>query len=169
MDLIISVVISAIIVLVLTIIAMYFWYNFTGWQQFSFQTGDNAGWTSTSTASALRFKDCIFSVNRSDGVNMTLDVTANLNAMAVGLQGLTTSELKLSRPLNPFSFTIMGFNDKNTVSDPTVYPWCSAPPASCTSDSTCPFGDKNGACSDGKCVNCPGGATVSLIGSFRII
>jgi hypothetical protein len=36
------------------------------------------------------------------------------------------SQLKLTRPLNAFSFTIPGFNDVNSVSDPTIYMWKNA-------------------------------------------
>ena len=176
---------AAIIVLVLAIVASYVWYNFTEWTEFSYNTGDDPSWTANNNAdiSRLRFKDCIFTVTRADGKVATLNVSPVLNSMAVayksGSVGTNPPALVLTRPLNPFSFVIAGFNDKLTVSDPTGAPWCTAPPATCTKDSDCPQ-SISGSCvtkpptpptavSTGICANCPGGAAVTLTGKVRTI
>jgi hypothetical protein len=92
-----------------------------------------------------------------------------LNGMAVAYRGGTNNPamLALIRPLNPFSFQIAGFNDRATVPDPTVAPWCSAPPPSCQSDSGCPLAVPGACGPSGTCGTCVGGATVSLTGQWR--
>lgn len=200
-------ILAAVITLTLLVIAAFVWSRI-GWQQFSNQTGDSVSWQAAGSAdvSRLRFRNCIFTVKRSDGATQSKDVTAVLNGMATAYAGgpNNPTELSLDRPLNPFSFLIAGFNDSTTVPDPTAAPWCSAPPAACTQDSqctpsvpgacgpppttfgncTCPPKQKCGtngcqsglACSSGTCVpntgycfSCPGGATVTLTGSWRTI
>ncbi len=187
---------ATIIVVALLIIAAFVWYHYTGWQTFSFKTGDNPSWLPANQAdiSRLRFKDCVFTVNRGDGVSKTQDVTPVLNGMAVAYKGGTSNpmSLTLTRPLNPFSFVIQGFNDSATVSDPTKPPWCTSPPPACNSDSACPMPvagacsvEQSGTCSpactanqtcvngvcvaQGVCFSCPGGATVTLAGKWRTI
>ena len=182
-------------VLVAVLIA-YVWYNYTGWQSFSYGTGASPAWTPAGQAdiSMLRFKGCTFSVARGDGATATMDVTAVLNGMAVAYAGGTNNppSLTLVRPLNPFSFVILGFNDSTTVSDPTAAPWCSAPPPSCGSDGACPLAVPgacsvepsgtcnppcaagqtcaNGACvAQGVCFSCAGGAAATLTGWWRTI
>ncbi len=190
------VVIAAVVVIAILIVAAFVWYNYTGWQAFSFQTGDSASWALPAQAdiSLLRFKGCTFTVTRGDGVTRTYDVTPVLNGMAAAYAGGTSNPplLKLTRPLNAFSFVIPGFNDSRTVSDPTVPPWCSSPPVTCASDSDCP-GAARGSCSiqqtgscspacpagqvcvqgtclpRGACSGCKGAAAVTLTGSWRML
>lgn len=165
-------IVALVVVLILLVMAAYVWYNYTGWKTFSYSTGDSPSWTPTdSDISSLRFKDCSFVVQRGDGKMATLDATAVLNSMAVAYAGATKKPLALTlvRPLNPFSFVIPGFNDRASVPDPTVAPWCTSPPSACSSDGACP-GQRAGACSSqGVCTNCPGGATVTLVGQVRTI
>lgn len=186
---------AAITVLALLIIAAYVWYNYTGWAAFSFKTGDAPAWTPAAQAdiSLLRFKDCVFTVQRGDGVAKSYDVTPALNGMAVAYRGggANPAALTLTRPLNPFSFVIPGFNDRASVPDPSAAPWCASPPPACTADRQCPLGVR-GACScsaasgqcpasappapgrpapliSGVCFSCPGGATVTLTGKWRTL
>jgi len=176
---------ATIIVIALVIVAAYVWYNYTGWAEFSNKTGDSPSWVPANGAdiSRLRFKDCIFTVTRGDGVSRSYDVTPALNSMAVAYRGGGGNPLSLTltRPLNPFSFVIPGFNDRATVADPTAAPWCTTPSPSCTADSQCPL-DVPGACScsgpgggacapgaTGTCFSCPGGAAATLTGKWRTI
>ena len=166
-------IIAATITILIVIVAVYVWYNFAGWKTFTYKTGDDPSWIPSTGAdiSQLRFKNCMFTVKRSDGKIRSLDVSVVLNSMAVGFKGGTNNPatLLLTRPLNPFSFVIVGFNDRRTVTDPTVLPWCTSPPIACTGDNQCPYGNA-GACSPAQtCTTCPGGATVSLVGSVRTV
>ncbi len=71
-----------------------------------------------SDVSRLRFKDCVFAVAAPDGTVSRRDVTNELNAMAKAYTDTPTappSTLRLDRPLNAFSFTIPGVNDKQSV------------------------------------------------------
>jgi hypothetical protein len=110
--------------------------------------------------SRLRFRNCVFTVKRGDGVTKTHDVTAVLNGMAVAYKGGYNNPqmLTLVRPLNPFSFVIPGFNDRATVADPSARPWCASPPSPCAGDADCP-GAMPGSCNilapSGNC--CPAG------------
>ena len=188
---------AALIIVLILIAAAYAWYNFTGWQAFSFTTGDKPKWVPAGGAdiSRLRFKNCTFTVVRGDGVTKPYDVTAVLNGMAVAFEGGISNpgSLALVRPLNPFSFVIPGFNDSKTVADPTAPPWCSSPPLACNSDADCLPGKIPGACNveqsgtctpacpagqtcvngvcipKGFCFSCPGGASVTLTGTVRTI
>lgn len=139
-------IIAAVITIVLFLCTTYIWYTFSGWTKFSYSTGDNPSWIPSNDAdiSLLRFHSCTFTVNRSDGVTETLDVTPVLNSMAVAFKGgiKNPASLTLTRPLNPFSFVIMGFNDRKTVLDPSVAPWC---------------------------INCPDGTKVTLTGYVRTL
>jgi hypothetical protein len=143
---------AAVIVIILVVGVAYAWQSFVGWTTFpAYKAGDIPKWqpTTGSDISRLRFKDCVFTVTRSDGTAATLDATPALNSMAVAYKsGMSNmpSTLELSAPLNPFSFTIVGFNDKATVADPTVAPWCTVPTATCA-----------------------GGATATLTGKVRTI
>lgn len=114
--------------LLLALVAAYVWYNFTGWQPFRFQTGSVPTWVPSGGAdvSRLRFKGCTFAVALAAGPPRTADVSAALNSMAVAYKGgkANPAALTLTGPLNPFSFVIEGFNDRATVPDPTVAPWC---------------------------------------------
>jgi hypothetical protein len=152
---------AAVILAVLVVGAAYAWYNFTGWAAFSYKTGDSPRWAG-GDVSRLRFKDCVFTVARGDGKTAALDVSPALNSMAVayktGSAVTNPPALTLTRPLNPFSFVIAGFNDRLTVPDPTAAPWCAAPPPPC--DCT------RGACA---CKACPGSATATLVGKVRTI
>jgi hypothetical protein len=176
---------ATIVLIVLILSAAYAWYNFTGWTAFSYKTGDSPSWipAKSEDISRLRFKDCVFTVTRTDGKVATLDADPVLNSMAVayksGSINTNPATLTLTRPLNPFSFVITGFNDKASVPDPTVSPWCTAPPAACTKDSDCPYGTP-GSCVPqpvvppattalSACSTCPGGATVTLTGKVRTI
>jgi hypothetical protein len=126
-----AVFISVIIVIILVIAAAYVWYYHTGWQSFNFKTGDSPSWSSSDgDVSKLRFDNSIFTVTRSDGVMRSQDVTEALNGMAVAYQNGTVAPgvLNLTGPLNPFSFVIPGFNDSQTVTDPTGPLWCTTGP-----------------------------------------
>ena len=117
---------SALIIIIILLVAAYIWYNFIGWTEFNATTGDQPIWKPDVAISRLRFKDCIFTVTRSDGVSQSLDVSQVLNGMVVAFKNSTldvAEPLKLVRPLNPFSFVIAGFNDKATVSDPSIPLW----------------------------------------------
>ena len=133
---------SVVIILLVLVAAAYVWYNFVGWTSFSYSTGDSPSWLPAGGAdlSALRFKNCEFTVKRSDGVTKKLEVSPVLNSMSAGFKGGLKNPLTLTltRPLNPFSFVIVGFNDRATVSDPGAPPWCSTPPAACGSDASSP-------------------------------
>ena len=149
-----AILVATIAVVTLLIIGAFSWYHFTGWQTFSYKTGDNPSWMpSSGDVTLLRFKDVKFTVRRSDGAYAEANVAGNLNSMAVGLKGGLNlpPALTLDKPLNPFSFTIKGFNDVATVPNPSLPPWCSSP------------------CPTGSCVNCPGGPAVTLTGKFRTI
>jgi hypothetical protein len=173
--------IAAVVVLVVLLIVAYVWYNHTGWTQFSYRVGESPSWVPAAGGDVgrLRFKNCVFTITRSDGVIRTQDVSPVLNSMAVGQKGNAKppTALTLDRPMNPFSFVISGFNDRASVPDPTGAPWCTAPPTICTSDVSCPnFVDNAttaGLCimngSRGICSSCPGGATVTLTGKVRTI
>jgi len=143
--------VSLIIILTVALCGSYGWYNYVGWTSFSF-TGDpnNAAldaaaklngttrpagpyWTPQNDAdiSRLRFKDCVFTVKRSDAaVPAVKEVTANLNSMAVAYKDspskINTTTLKLTRYLNPFSFPIPGFNDKATAPNNKDPVWINA-------------------------------------------
>ena len=177
---------STVIVIIILIVAAYVWYNYIGWASFTYKTGDHPSWLPASgvSISRLRFKDCIFTVTRADKKVASLDVAPVLNAMAVAYKTSTSGtpqELTLTRPLNPFSFVIKGFNDRATVSNPGVYPWCTSPPAACTADTDCPGGAcvtarrpvMTGAAVTGSivtktCSTCPG-SVVTLTGKVRTI
>lgn len=124
---------------------MYF-----GWTSFTFNKAQNASWSPSDNKpiSKLRFKDCIFTVG-----STSEDVTSVLNNMAQAYSDSTVaknpSSLMLDRPLNSFSFTIVGFNDSNTVSlaNKSKSPWCSAPAARCNVDSDCSTPAVPGMCS----------------------
>lgn len=173
MDTVPALALAAVILVLIAISVAYVWYAFTGWTAFSAATGDGPGWTpkNGSDISRLRFRDCMFVVTRGDGKTASLDVSPALNAMALGYKGGSNNPpaLTLTRPLNPFSFVIPGFNDPASVPDPTAAPWCSSPPAACSSDAGC-AGTGTGACGPrGFCALCPGGAAVTLTGKVRTI
>ena len=176
--------VAAIVLFVLVISAAFIWYNFMGWTEFSYKTGESPSWQPLGgkDISRLRFKDCVFTVNRSDGKVATLNATPVLNSMAVAYKTGTTetnpTSLTLTRPLNPFSFVITNFNDKHTVPDPTASPWCTTPPPpTCSTDADCPY-KGTGSCvypqiwltsSNPKfCTTCLG-STVTLSGKMRTI
>jgi hypothetical protein len=176
--------VAAVVVLTLLIAGAYVWYRYYGWAPFQFTSGDNPAWNAAGTAdvSRLRFADAVFAVRLANGTTRTADVTAVLNGMAAAYEGGTSNPtvLTLTRPLNPFSFVIPGFNDAASVPDPTLPDWCSSPPAACTADAQC-GGGVAGACScstpdgtcpagvTGACYSCPGGALVALTGKWRTI
>ena len=98
------------------------------------------------------------------------DVTNILNLMAKQYVGGNT--LTLARPLNPFSFTIVGFNDTNAMTNIDLSKektrWCPVK-QSCVSDTDC-IGGASGSCMDsGYCVNCDGMNTATLTGEYRVV
>ena len=122
------------ILIVLVIAASWVWYQI-GWTSFSGSLGSSMSWAPSSGKSIanLRFKDCIYTVTRLDGVTRTVDVTGTLNSMAAAYKvtqpnQVLPASLALDAPLNTFSFLIPGFNDQVSAGSPTGYPWCSAPP-----------------------------------------
>lgn len=123
-----AVILGLVIVVIVLIALAYVWYHHTGWAKFSNDNGDTVSWTSTTGAgiSDLRFKDVVFTLNV-NGVSHTQDVTAVLNGMAVAYKDTPNSgTLTLDRPLNPFSFVIIGINDRDTVPDNQTPMWQSA-------------------------------------------
>lgn len=168
----------ALVIILLLLVAAAVAWNSVGWTSFSYQLGDSPGWIPKAgrggvpgDVSKLRFSKCYFSVARADGITRTLDVSPALNSMAVAYKGGkgNPSMLTLTRPLNPFSFVIPGFNDRASVSNPTAPPWCSAPPPACGADGGCPV-PVAGACGpDGACFSCSGGPNVTLVGKYRTI
>ncbi len=163
---------SAAVIIVLLLVIAYVWWHFTGWNEFSFDAGDLPSWAPTGSGknvSRLRFKNCLFSVQRTgDAAPTTRDVTGILNTMAAAYSRgssrfLTRSDfpasLVLDRPLNAFSFVIPGFNDvyyldaggnpHGTVKDPSVAPWCGSggpAPVACSTVQDCGGLARNSAC-----------------------
>lgn len=161
---------AATLILLLLVIAAYAWWQ-QGWTEFSYVTGNTVKWDAKgSHAGRLRFKDCVFTVSRLDGVQATSRVNAALNAMASAYSSGGPGVLELTRPLNAFSFTIKGFNDPDSVKDPGGMPWCKAQPKTCKGDGDCGT-DKlpSNKCWQQKCVLCDEGAVVTLTGKFRVI
>lgn len=118
--------VAVIAVLIILLLTAYAWYFLPGWKKFSYVAGDDPTWVVGEVGiSNLRFKNCLFTIVRGDGVTRTLDATAALNAMAVAYknQKLNPSSLKLVRPINTFSFIIQGFNDRASVSNPGAPAW----------------------------------------------
>jgi hypothetical protein len=121
-----------IVVLIILISIAYFWYHQTGWKNFSYKSGDTVTFSSgldkdgnPNSAEYIRFRNCIFTVDQH-----SKDVTATLNGMAVAYHGVYNPPISFSlggkkyekgstvgipRPLNAFSFTIFGFNDRQTI------------------------------------------------------
>jgi hypothetical protein len=178
MDIYISAVLSAIIIAIIIVIVSYIWYRFGTWTQFSFKINELPEWVAVpKDGKSIRFRNCKFSVSvgsdTSDNPEMSKkegsrDVTNILNAMA---KQSTGTSMSLVRPLNPFSFTIVGFNDPNSMG--INFPskehnrWCLAK-KSCTTDSDC--GGARGSCTSSKyCVNCFGEHTVTLTGEYRVL
>lgn len=163
---------SAAVIIVLLLVIAFLWWHFAGWSEFSFSAGDRPSWAPTGAhknVSRLRFKDCVFSVQRAgDPAPTSRDVTGILNNMAIAYSRGNSrffvpsdfpASLSLDRPLNAFSFTIPGFNDAyyadadgaphGTVRDPTAAPWCGAggpSPVACTSAAGCAEVRANLAC-----------------------
>jgi len=177
--------IATIVALIVAIVVAVVMYKFTGWTPFSFKDGDTVSWTpATGDISHLRFADCVFTSRNAAGTSQSRDVTAVLNGMAGAYAGATGAgmppSLVLTRPLNPFSFVIPGFNDSTTVKNPSAIEWCSVPPPACTADSQCPT-VVHGACScsgaggvcppgtAGVCYSCSGGASATLTGKWRTL
>jgi len=162
---------TALIVVLLLVIA-FIWWHYSGWSEFSFANGDWPSWAPTDpkdNVSRLRFKDCVFTVQRAgDAAPTSRDVTAALNGMAVAYAGSRfftrdnyPAALTLARPLNAFSFAIPGFNDahyldadgtpRGTVKDPSAPPWCGAggpAPLACAAAQECANAPGNKACRD---------------------
>ena len=136
MPIALAVVVAVLIIVVLALGGAYAWWNFTGWSApFAYQTGATPAWTPMKDSkgipqdiSRLRFKGCVFTATRADGVSQSLNVDVVLNSMAVAFKpnvagGTNPASLNLVTPLNPFSFVIPGFNDKATVPSPSVPLW----------------------------------------------
>ena len=129
MDLLGAFVISVIVVLLLLIILAYGWWQI-GWTRRVYHLGDvvtfGAGGKSLNK---VIFKNCTFKTQSPKGHVESWDVTAQLNSMAQAYAPATGSESALPGqssfslggsakvPLNPFSFTKPGFNDKAAVPD----------------------------------------------------
>jgi len=84
------------------------------------QAGVTPSWSAGAgkDISSLRFRGCMFTVIDPNGTPHTIDVSAVLNGMTVAYRGARTKiplKLLLDRPLNAFSFTIPGVNDRDTV------------------------------------------------------
>jgi hypothetical protein len=162
---------AALTVLVVIAIAAYAWSSM-GWTAFVARTGDTPAWTPPAgkDVSRLRFRNCKFTVARSDGVTQARDVTTVLDGMAAAYAGakgaLMPAALALVRPLNAFSFTIPGFNDRAAVPDPAAPPWCAGPPAACADGTGCAVGP---CMPSGECAICPGAAAATLAGEWRAI
>lgn len=121
---------AMIVTMIIVFAGAFAWYKFTGWKSFSYKTGDSPSWVpgGPGGVSHLRFKDAVFTVTRPDGTVRVQDATPALNSMAVAYEGgsVTVPALTLTRPLNPFSFVIPGFNDTATVAHPDAPEWTSA-------------------------------------------
>jgi hypothetical protein len=120
-----------VIIIVIIIILITLFYKFFGWTAFSYKTGDNPVWSTNSgkNAGQIRFKNCIFTIATSDGKIVTRNVTSVLNGMAVAYKGKINSGinyLKLTRPINAFSFVIPGYNDVKSGTDPSYPIWKTA-------------------------------------------
>lgn len=168
MKLPLAILFTVIILLIIIIIGACVLYEYVGWASFSYVTGDNPSWSPAKDSDIfkLRFKNCMFTVSRSDGVVKSVNVAPVLNSMSTAFTKGTNNptKLQLIGPLNPFSFIIAGFNDRASVPDPIAFPWCTSPQTSCSI--ACP-----GLC-DNKtnlCVNCPGEAKVTLTGKVRTL
>lgn len=122
---------AVLVVLVLLLVAAWLYYNQYGWTGFGYAGGQQVAFTASNgrAASMLRFKDCMFSTTSPSGQTRTADVTAILNGMAAAYGGDSGAPQyegfvlggSARHPLNPFSFTIKGFNDRATVSDPSQW------------------------------------------------
>lgn len=112
------------IVVVLLIVAAFVWYYNPGaWKKFSYKGGDAVAFTGGPTTSVerLRFRKCQFATQSPSKVSQSWDVSSVLNGMAVAYKGSNAGKTVLTLggsariPLNPFSFTKVGFNDKSVV------------------------------------------------------
>ena len=128
-----------VVALAFLLVAAYLWYNYIGWKPFAYREGEVVTFSAgkTESAGSIRFRGATFTVTAPDGTSRSKDVTAILNGMALaysGGAGAATSSFSLGgkvcikknakglctqtgrpRPLNPFTFTIAGFNDRKTV------------------------------------------------------
>jgi len=116
-----AMIISVLLVVLLLIAFAYLWYNYTGWRPFVFGNGDKVAFSSKQSVSKLRFKNCIFTVVDPSNQKHTYDVTRNLNGMAVAYKGSPRPPRQLElggvnrTPLNAFTFTVPGVNDRATL------------------------------------------------------
>jgi hypothetical protein len=100
---------AILIVLALTVAGAYAWHRFYGWESAEYTSGTLPEWTPKNgkPVSMLRFRNAQFSISSPAA---WIDVTSQLNAMAVGYDDKATS-MKLVAPLNPYSFTIARINE----------------------------------------------------------
>lgn len=110
-------ILSIVIVLAILIVISVAWWNM-GWTSFQYGGGDVVKFASKTNAAGLKFSNCMFTVTRLDGASATQDVSSILNRMASAYKGASSppATLDLAGPLTPFSFLIVGFNDKNVTS-----------------------------------------------------
>ena len=109
MDTVTAALVSAVLTLLVLLIAAYVWHQ-RGWTSFYFQQGarDAPSWPAAAGGPGrLRFRSVQFAVTAADGRKASWDVTPVLNAMAVAythpLKDILM--LELSGPLSSASFT----------------------------------------------------------------
>ena len=115
-------IVALLVVLVLLVVAAFAWYHQPSkWKSFSYVGGDVVTFvTGTTPLGRLRFKGCTFTTANPANTPATWDVTGVLNGMSAAYD-IPVGKYELSlggsakHPLNPFSFTKVGFNDITTV------------------------------------------------------
>jgi hypothetical protein len=134
--------IAVIIALLVLVVAGWVWYHYIGTDDFKFKGGEKVifRWPMDKTLGKvpvhrLRFTEAKFTAWNPQGKSKTIDVSSVLNGMAIahapkpGQKNKPPKKLEVGghkclgdncekmrlRPLNPFTFTIPGFNDRATV------------------------------------------------------
>ncbi len=120
---------AAIVFVIGTAVAYAWWAWPSAWATTTWAQGSSPSFAPKGDApsSRLRFRNAAFTVMTADGTARSFDVTPVLNGMAVAYAsppkgGAAPPAITLIAPLNPYSFTIAGFNDSATVPDHTVGP-----------------------------------------------
>lgn len=133
MELLGAFLVSVVVVLLLLVVLAYGWWQI-GWTRRVYHSGDVVTFgASGKSLDSITFRKCVFTTKSPKGHTESWDVTSQLNSMAqayapsgkskAALPGQDSFSLGGSEkvPLNPFSFSKPGFNDKAAVPDPTAW------------------------------------------------